>query len=208
MKTTNPFVITISRQFGCGGAYIGQQIVQKLYIFYADREIIRKAAKQLSVLEEDLESRDEKILSFWQSFLQVSALSTGAYVPPEITPPTDRELFEAEAGIIEHISKERSAVIIGRCGFHVLRKHPNHVSIFLHADVASRAERIQKLYAVSKESAETMITRSDTERALYCKTFTGKEWADARNYDISIDTGKVNIDKIAELILYYLKLIQ
>ncbi|HOU96223.1 MAG TPA: MFS transporter [Bacteroidales bacterium] len=43
---------------------VGQQLAQKLNIFYADREIIREAAKQLSLLEEDLETRDEKISSF------------------------------------------------------------------------------------------------------------------------------------------------
>ena len=66
MKNTSPFVITISRQLGCGGAYVGQQLAKHLDVFYADREIISQAAKQFSVLEEDLKSRDEKILSFWQ----------------------------------------------------------------------------------------------------------------------------------------------
>jgi len=44
MKQGLPFVITISRQLGSGGSYIGQQLAQKLNIFYADREIIREAA--------------------------------------------------------------------------------------------------------------------------------------------------------------------
>ena len=69
MKLNSPFVITISRQLGSGGAYIGQQLAQKLNIFYADRKIINEAAKQLSVLEEDLESLEERERSFWQSFL-------------------------------------------------------------------------------------------------------------------------------------------
>ena len=64
MKNTSPFAITISRQLGCGGAYVGQQLAKNLKIFYADREIISQAAKQLSVLKEELESCDEKVLSF------------------------------------------------------------------------------------------------------------------------------------------------
>ena len=43
---------------------------------------------------------------------------------------TDDELFTVESDIIKHIATEESAVIIGRCGFNVLRQHPNHVSIF------------------------------------------------------------------------------
>jgi len=206
MRKNKPFAITISRQMGTGGAYVGRQLAKKLKIFYADRDIIRKAAKQLSVLVKDLESRDEKVLSFWESFIQFGTSSTDIYIPPKPMIPTDRELFETEAKIIEHIVKERSAVIIGRCGFHVLREYPEHVSVFLHGDNVYRKGRIQELYKVSEKEAAKMIVRSDRERALYCKTFTGKDWADSRNYDISIDTGKMNIDKTVELIQSYLKL--
>jgi CMP/dCMP kinase len=205
MKMTKPFLITISRQLGSGGAYIGQQLAKKLNVFYANQEIICMAAQKLSVLEKDLVSRDEKICSFWQSLLQISPFVQDAYVPPAIMPPGDHELFETEAGIIESIAKKHSAVIIGRCGFHVLREYPNHVSIFFHADFAFRSSRIQKLYNLSEETAGKLIARKDKERALYCKTITGTEWADARNYDICMDTGRVDLDKTIELILQYLK---
>ncbi len=136
MKQTRPLVITISRQFGSGGAYIGQQLAKKLKIFYADREIVARAAKQLSLLENTLDSRDEKVLSFWQSFLRFGTFAPDVYIPQRIEEPTDYELFKVESGIIERIVKEHSAVIIGRCGFHIFRDYPNHVSLFLHADMA------------------------------------------------------------------------
>lgn len=206
MKTTTPFVITISRQLGSGGSTIGQKLAKELDIFYADRDIISKAAQMLSVLEDDIESRDEKTLSFWQSFLYTTSFAPDTYVSSQTMIPTDRELFDAQAGVIEHIAKERSAVIMGRCGFHILREHSNCVSIFLHADSAFRSAQIQDQYGVPKDYADKMIAQSDKERALYCKTFTGKEWADARNYDLSIDTGKISIDKTVKLILNYWKL--
>jgi CMP/dCMP kinase len=207
MKNTSPFVITISRQLGAGGAYIGQQLAKNLNVFYADREIISQAAQQLSVLKEDLESRDEKILSFWQSFIRSYATTPDTYVPPQIMPPSDRQLFKIESEIIARIAKEHSAVIIGRCGSYILREHPNHISIFLHADMIFRKGRIQNLYNVSEEVAEKMIVQNDKERALYHHTFTGKEWTDARRYDVSIDTSKIGVDKSVEVILKYLELI-
>ena len=205
MKQTSPFAITISRELGCGGAYVGQQLAKKLEIFYADREIISQAAKQLSVLKEELESRDEKVLSFWQAFIRSYAIAPDTYVPPQIITPSDRELFKTESEVIGRIAKERSAVIIGRCGSYILREHPNHVSIFLHGAITFRKIRIQKLYAVSEEIAEKMIVQSDKERALYHHTVTGQEWADARRYDISIDTSKIDVEKSGELILKYLE---
>ena len=55
-------------------------------------------------------------------------------------------------------------------------------------------------------AAEKMIAKSDKDRSLYCKTFAGKEWLSAENYDICVDTSKIGVDKSVELILYYLKL--
>jgi len=205
MKQTKPFIITINRQLGSGGAYIGQQLANKLGIFYADREIILHAAKELSVMEEDIDFREEKAPSFWESLFQNNAFNADSYIPQKAMPPTSRELFETEANVIRHIAKEKSAVIIGRCGFYLLKDYPNLIKIYLHASKDFRSNRIQRIYEISKTNADKMIIQNDKARASYCKSFTGKEWADARNYDICIDTGKVDIDKAVELILSYLK---
>jgi cytidylate kinase len=208
MEQTKSFVITISRQLGCGGAYIGQQLAKEMNVFFADREIINMAAKELSTWEENLESREEKTLSFWHSLKKANPQSRGVHMAPvsPILEFTDDELFAVESDIIKRIASEGSAIIIGRCGFDVLRQHPNHVSIFMHANREFRNELLQKSYNLSLEDAEKMIEKSDKERAVYCKTFTGKDWADARNYDISIDTSKMGIDKTVEFIMNYLKL--
>jgi cytidylate kinase len=52
-----------------------------------------------------------------------------------------------------------------------------------------------------------MIAQNDKERAHYNHTFTGKEWTDARQYDISMDTSKIGVDKTVEFILKYFDLI-
>jgi len=207
MKNTSPFVITISRQLGCGGAYVGHQLAKTLNVFYADREIIGQAAKRLSVLEEDLKPRDEKILSFWQSFIRSYAVAPDTYVQPHILTPSDHELFKTESEIITRIAKERSAVIIGRCGSYILREHPNHVSLFLHGDMTFRKNRIHKLYDVSEDVAGEMIVQNDEERARYNQKFTGREWTDARQYDMAIDMSKTGIDRALDLILKYVELI-
>jgi len=205
MKQTLPLAITISRQLGSGGAYIGQKLASELNIYYADQEILSRAAKQLSVLEEDLNLREEKLLSFWRSFFHIDGFSPEAYIPPKMNFPFDRELFEAEAEVIKHIAEEQSSVIIGRCGYFVLREHTNRVSIFLHADIAFRSKRIQELYHVSEKVALEMIAKNDRERTNYIDTFTGNKWTDARQFDLSIDTGKIGVDKSVDLIISYLK---
>ncbi|HAM99357.1 MAG TPA: cytidylate kinase-like family protein [Marinilabiliales bacterium] len=205
MDRSKPFVITISRQIGSGGAYVGQQLAKKLNIYYADREILGIAAEKLSVLEKDLEQQEEKLQSFWETYFQISKYATDAYLNPKLIQPTTFELFNTESEIIKHIASEQSAVIIGRCGFHILRKHTNRVSVFLHADTAFRGKRIQDMYKVSEKEALEMITRTDKERACFIEEYTGMKWTDARQFDLCIDTGKIGIDKSVDIIIHFLE---
>lgn len=197
-----PIVITISRQLGSGGAFLGQQLAEDLGILYLDRQIVREAGKKLHVLEKSLESRDEKRTSFWESVLQSYALHpSGIYMPPEINITSDRNLFKAESEIIQEVAKEHSAVIIGRGGFYLLRDHPQHFSIFLHAGPAFRQQRIEELYKLSAVEAKRLIEKNDQDRADYLKVLTGKNWLDAGNYHLCIDTGIIGFDQAKEIIL-------
>jgi len=206
MKTNNHLIVTISRQQGSGGAYIGQKLAKKLKINYADREIIRRAAEKLSVSEEELKSRDEKTQSWWEYVLESSRYTPEIYVPPvQKFAPTDLELFTTESDIIKQITKKGSAVIIGRCSFSILTGHPHCVRVFLHADIDFRIERLKHLYKLTKNEAVEMIEQYDRKRALYIKKFTKADWTDATLYDLCINSGKLGLDKSVDLIASYVK---
>lgn len=199
-------IITISRQLGAGGAFIGQQIAKRLDLRYADREIIRKAAKQLSVREEDIEKRDEKTQPFWETLVHSAGFAHEFYVPINIQyAPTDAEMYAAETDIIGKIAEKGDAVIIGRCGFHILAPRPNTLRVFLFADAKIRAERVMELYKINRKDAELAVEDSDRERAKYITAFSGKDWNDATNFDLSLDTGKLGIDNSIEGILSFVK---
>jgi cytidylate kinase len=207
MKTTPPIAITISRQLGSGGSYVGQQLAKELDIFYADREIIHEAAKRFSLQGDDLDARDEKIRSIWQSCLESYAfVSPEMYSPPAFF-PSDRELCAAEADIIRSIASERSAIIIGRCGAHILRQHPHHLSLFLYSDAGVRQARIKEIYALSDDEAKQRIAQNDKERTHYFNKVTGHHRTDARQYDLCIDTGRIGLDATVTLILDYLAML-
>jgi cytidylate kinase len=119
---------------------------------------------------------------------------------------TTGELFRVESEILQHLAKEQSAVIIGRCGYSVLKDHPNLITIYLHADKTFRIDRIARDGSMTDKEAREMIEKSDRERSLYIETFTGNKWNDARQFDLCIDTGKTGVERAVELILHYVKL--
>jgi len=206
MKEPLPFVITISRQMGSGGAYLGKRLASRLNVLYLDREIVSQAAKELKTPVESLEARDEKLTPFWRSLLESYAYITPTtYVPPPLHMPTDQELYRTESNIITRIAQQHSAVIVGRGGYYVLRQHPRHLSILLHADITFRQRRVQELYHVSTEEALKLIASIDKERDHYLRALTGQNCMDARHYHLSLDTSVVGLEAAEEIILATLR---
>jgi cytidylate kinase len=198
-----PFVITISRQLGSGGAYLGQQLATHLNIMYLDREILFHAAQELNISEADLRSRDEMVTPRWQAWIEaISHGYTQAYVPPMTDfLPTDQALFDAESKVIKRMSQQHSAVVVGRSGFYVLREHPRILSVFLYADLAFRQERVQELYHISGPEALKLINSIDRARTRYLQTFTGQELLNACNYHICLDTSAIGLDRAEDIII-------
>lgn len=81
---SSSITITISRQIGCGGAYIGQEVAKSLGCRYLDREIVRHVANHLKEDESLLIDRQERISSFWENLVRSCSVcipETG-YIPP------------------------------------------------------------------------------------------------------------------------------
>lgn len=204
MKTT----ITISRQLGCGGSYIGQLVATRLGIKYVDREVLRLAAQEFGCDEETVAAREERVLSFWERIL--SGLTFGPpdapYSPPPLRNFTDEELFEKQTEILKRIASRHDCVVIGWAGVFVLPRHPGMLSVFCHAPDKFRLKRIMEIYGVeSKEEAREMMEESDEMRKRYFEAMTGHEWACAENYHVSIDTSLLPLEQVAELLIGLLK---
>jgi CMP/dCMP kinase len=206
IQNTKPLVVTISRQLGSGGGFIGKRLSARLNAMYLDKEILQQAAGKLKVSEQELESLDEKTTPFWQSIL----LSSNYAAPTMFTPspsifPSDQDLFRAETEIITHISEKHSAVVVGRGGWFILRNHPRHVSVFLYADVPVRCQRIQERFNFPKEKTLKMVEEADKVISRYIHTVIGCDIFDARQYDLCLDTGVLELSKVETLIIDYLQ---
>lgn len=206
MENTEKLAITISRQIGSGGAFIGKRLAQELDFYYADRVILSQAAQELSVMESDIEDRDEKLQSYWASFFEFRNYAVDAQLNTYLLQPTSYELFVKESEIIRRIAREQPAVIIGRCAFHVLKDHPNKLSVFLYADKELRIKRVQELHQISESEAKEMVDRTDKERARFIEEHSGKDWMHLSQYDLCIDTGKLGLENCVKLILNYVEI--
>jgi cytidylate kinase len=209
MNREEQFVITISRQFGTGGHEIGAEIARRLGVKLLDKQILNEVAKRAPRMEEAMEKiearnplwRDD-FTNFYRNYM-AKAEYDGAEQDQ-----TSHELFDAQCQIIRQIASKESCVIVGRCGFYIFKDHPNALKIFIHSTEDCRKRRIAEKYGLDLRDAAAMVVDNDYSRELYTKTFTGCEWTDVKNYDLSLDTSELGISGCVDLIKKFIKIKQ
>lgn len=85
-------VITIGREYGCGGREIAKALAEELHVPCYDRELILLAAEKSGLSHEVLEKVDETASN---SFLY--AVSTGSYGYGGVELPLNDKLFLAQS---------------------------------------------------------------------------------------------------------------
>lgn len=200
--------VTLARQLGCGGSYLGQKLAENLQIRCLDREIVSQTAHDLALDEEDLAEREEKVSSFWERMLRGISISTpeAPFVPQPAPVVSDRDLFTAETDVMKAIAAREDCVIVGRLASHVLPAHPGMVNIFLYAPLAFRIQRIMERERMADQAqARALITRSDETRKKFIGQMTGHEWGDVKSYHLCIDTSSLPLPEVAALLTDYVR---
>ncbi len=196
LQTDKKLVITISREFGSGGHEIGQKVAQKLGIKFYDKELIQLTSEQSGFTKEYINQHEQKLAN---SLLYQLYEQNYAYID-ERKPPLEA-LFLVQSKIIRDISQKESCVIIGRCANFVLKDQPGAFHVFIHADEKFRKQRIMKQFGLDKEDAAREIEKTDRERANYCHHYTGKNWGEADNYHLTLNSSSLSVDKSAHMII-------
>lgn len=195
--TTDKFAITISRQYGSGGHEVGKMVAQKLGVAFYDSNLIELTAKEGGFTSEYVKKNEQKLAS---NLLYNFYKHNYAYAN-QVMPPQDA-LFLVQTKVIRDIAAAESCVIVGRCANYILKGHPNLFNVFVHADDTFRIERVIQNYgADSEENARSEMERVDKERVNYNKHYTGRDWSDLKEYDMSIESSRFGIDITAAMII-------
>lgn len=198
-------IITIARQYGSGGKTIGYMLAKKLGIPCYSREILEKASEESGINVTLFNQADEK-LKRSPKFLLSTNIYSGELLPPESKEFTsDQNLFNYQAKVIKDLAEKSSCVLIGRCADFVLRDSSNVVSVFVHASPEFNMERALERSSMTRREMEKFIARTDKYRGDYYKYYTGREWSDARNYDLCLNSERLGFEGSVEAIESYLQ---
>ncbi len=185
-------VITISREFGSGGRTVGKLVAEKLGIPCYDLELIQKIAQESGYCEEYIAEKSEH-----SSRKIFGSFSSKDYYGNSIQ---DR-LWLAQLKAIVEVANKGPCVIVGRCADFILEGTANLLKVFIHADNKARCARIVEQYGESDITPEKRLKEKDKRRAAYYQINTDRKWGDMKNYDISLSTSSLGIEKCADIIV-------
>ena len=188
-KLEDNFVITVSREYGSGGRYVGRLIADKLGIKLYDKDFVIKLAEETGFSEEYIEQNEQK-----RDPLEI--LNNGYYSGLN----KSDELFIKESDLIKEVADKESCVIIGRCADFILKDRKNVLRVFISSDMDDKIQRATEYYNIDSKDAEKEINKINKLRANHYKYYTGKNWQDSSNYDLCINSDLFGVEKTADMI--------
>jgi cytidylate kinase len=200
-------LITIEREYGCGGGAIAAELAQRLGWKLWDRllteEIARLAGVELSAVsrcEERMDSSFYRLAkTFWRgSYERSSSLAHQTF-------DADRMVSLMEQ-IAPRIAQEGNAIVVGRGAPYFLREHPDAFHVFLYAPRAEKLRRLRQDECTQAE-AEDLVDTVDRERVAFVKHYFDADWPTRSLYHVMINTAVGN-EAVIETILNTMHLVE
>lgn len=186
-------IITISREFGSGGRFIGAEVAKKLGIAYYDKNIINEIAKKSGLSPEYVQESAE--------LSPKKGLFAYALTGRDITGKSVEDLvYEAQRKVILELAEKEPCVIIGRNADFILKDRNDVLNVFIHGDRLEKTQRICQLYNVSEKDAVKMMADTDKRRMTNYNFYTDQKWGKASNYTLCLNSSQLGYGRCEAII--------
>ena len=187
-------IITISREFGSGGRFIGEEVAKKLGIAYYDKNLINQIAQQSGLAPEYIQESAE--------LSPRKGLFAYALAGRDSAGKSMEDLVcEVQRKIILEIAEKEPCVIIGRNADFVLRDRTDVLNVFIHGNLPEKTQRICRIYAVSEQEARKMMADTDKRRMTNYNFYTDQKWGKASNYTLSLNSSELGYERCEKIIM-------
>ena len=191
-------IITISREFGSGGRFIGEEVAKKLGIAYYDKNIIGQIAEKSGLSPEYIQENAE--------LSPKKGLFAYAFSSRDITGKSVEDMvYEAQRSIILELAEKEPCVIIGRNADYILKDRDDVLNVFIHGDMPEKIKRITGLYNVKEKEAVKMMADTDKRRRTNYNFYTDQNWGKASNYTLCLNSSQLGYDRCEMIIMECVK---
>ena len=189
-------IITIGRQFGSNGRFIGIALAERLGIHCYDRDLIKLASEHTDIPYEQLKLVDEKREKPWRYQVDEDNSMDRHYRYGHI----DEILFNLQSKIIKQLAEKEDCILVGRCANYVLREEKRCKNVYLYAPLDVRIETVMKRYNLDEKGAHSLVRKVDKDRAYYYNYYTDQSWDEMETYDLSLDTNVFTVDETVDIL--------
>ena len=195
-------IITISREFGSGGRTIGRMVADALNIPFYDKELVDQVALESGFAPKFVEEHGEH--SPGRSALSYAFAAQG--MPGVMNGMSTADfLWNIQCSVILQLADKGPCVIVGRNADYILKDRPDALHVYIHADMAYRADRIVRLYGESEKSPAARLQEKDKRRRVNYQHYTGRDWGQSQNYDVCLNSSTLGIEQCANIIVDMVK---
>ena len=191
-------IITISREFGSGGRFIGEEVAMKLGIAYYDKNIISQIAEKSGLSPEYIQENAE--------LSPKKGLFAYAFSGRDITGKSVEDMvYEVQRNIILELAEKEPCVIIGRNADYILKDRDDVLNVFIHGDMPEKIKRITGLHNVEEKEAVKMMADTDKRRRTNYNFYTDQNWGKASNYTLCLNSSQLGYDRCEMIIMECVK---
>ena len=191
-------IITISREFGSGGRFIGEKVAKKLGIAYYDKNIINDIAEKSGLSPEYVQKNAD--------LTPKNLLLAYSFAGRDITGKSVEDMvYEAQRKVILELADKESCVIIGRNADYILKDRDDVLNVFIHGDMPEKIKRITGLYNVKEKEAVKMMADTDKRRRTNYNFYTDQNWGKASNYTLCLNSSQLGYDRCEMIIMECVK---
>ena len=187
-------IITISREFGSGGRFIGEEVAKKLGIAYYDKNVINEIAEKSGLSPEYIQENAE--------LSPRKGLFAYAFSGRDITGKSVEDMvYEAQRKVILDLAQKEPCVIVGRNADYILKDREDVLNVFIHGDMPEKIQRIVRLYNVEEKEAVKIMADTDKRRMTNYNFYTDQKWGKAGNYTLCLNSSQLGYDRCEAIII-------
>ncbi len=196
-------LITLSRQYASGGSEVARLVAEALGWTVVDDDFVREVAQRAGLPLEEVALLEERAPTFLERFARSTALAS-----PELFMPAtggieefdEDKLIKITRSLVAELAHEGRVVMVGRAAAAVLEREQDAMHVQLVAPRSVRVQTAIERLGIDPKEAPRMVDERDRNRERYHKEYYERDWADATNYHMVLNTALLGYDGAANLI--------
>ena len=182
-------IITIEREYGCGGGEIAHKISDRLGWKLWDQLLTSEIARLIDCDQAEVKCREERVdplyYRLFKSILQGSF--EGSLNVHRLKLLDADSIFRLTERVVQKAASTGNCVIVGRGSQHFLRDRSDTLRVFLFAPTEEKVRRLIS-GGMNETEAEEAVDTVDQERAAFIEKYFNMQWPNRSRYHAMLNT--------------------